>query len=257
MKSKLLTDVELRARWSPNRAPVYYVEEGTILTPSAQDFIREHHITLQTVSHQEASRTMTVVPIPMADGGARFVDARTGAPMKEKPETMTHLRGNLLVPKTHPQIEFRGKLDSLMGLILEIQCTAEEAQEPQIAADLEELLGYVREILAAEVKDEPLREISLLGLDSEQIRYRSQHVKETFGIDHPVPNHRMGRLCVALNYLRTQVRETELAAARAFWEQGGGCRRADIVEGLNRLSSCVYIIFCRKLSSRSGGGHGK
>ena len=257
MKSKLLTDVELRARWSPNRASVYYVEEGTILTPSAQDFIRENHITLQTISHRETSEAMTVIPTTAADSGARFVDACTGAPMKEKPETMTHLRGNLLVSKTHPQIEFRGKLDSLMGLILEVQCTAEEAREPRIAADLEELLGCVREILAAEVKDEPLREISLLGLNSEQIRYRSQHVKETFGIDHPVPSHRMGRLCVALNYLRTQVRETELAAIRAFWEKGGGCRRADIVERLNRLSSCVYIIFCRTLSGRSGGGHGK
>lgn len=32
---------------------------------------------------------------------------------------MTHLRGNLLVLKTHSQIEFREKLDSLMAEIME------------------------------------------------------------------------------------------------------------------------------------------
>ena len=44
--------------------------------------------------------------------------------MEEKPEEMTHLRGNRLVPKTHPRIRFRGQLDSLMAQVLELQCRA-------------------------------------------------------------------------------------------------------------------------------------
>ena len=118
-------------------------------------------------------------------------------------------------------------------------------EEPRIAEDLEDVLGCVRAILGAEVKDEPLAPGPLLGMDSAQLRYCSHHVKETLGIDHPIPNYRMGRLCVALNRLRTQVRETELSAARAF----PGGERQDIIEALNRLSSCVYILFCRKLSA--------
>ena len=40
-----------------------------------------------------------------------------------------------------------------------------------------------------------------------------------------------------LNRLRTQIRETELAAAAAF-----GRDREDILRALNRLSSLVYIL---------------
>ena len=45
----------------------------------------------------------------------------------------------------------------------------------------------------------------------------------------------------------TVERALELAAAKAFC-QGGTFTRVDIIEGLNRMSSCVYIILCRKLS---------
>ena len=115
-----------------------------------------------------------------------------------------------------------------------------------LVEELEELLGYVRRILGAEVKEVPLEEIRLLGLDSAGLRYTSHHVKEEIGIDHPVPNCGMGRICVLLNRLRTQVRACELSAVTAFMREDGTCGRKDIVEALNRLSSCVYILFCRK-----------
>ena len=124
-----------------------------------------------------------------------------------------------------------------------------------MVADLEELLGFIRQILGAEVKDQPLEESTLLGLDSEQIRQVSHHVKEHLGIDHPIPSYQMGRLCVALNRLRTQVREVELSGARAFAREDGSCGRVDLIQGLNRLSSCVYILFCRKLSGYYNRGN--
>jgi len=40
------------------------------------------------------------------------------------------------------------------------------------------------------------------------------------------------------------VRAAELAAARAFYE-GKKCTRVDIVETMNRLSSCIYIMYCK------------
>lgn len=245
MSTKLLTDMELRARWSPGREPVYVVDEGTILTPSAKDFIREHGITLRYDS--PAPKTMTRTPIPVSQGKARFVEAATGKELDHKPEEMTHLRGNLLVPKTHPQIEFRGRLDSLMAQLMGVELVASE-EEPAMVEDLEELMGFIRQILGAEVKDQPLEETKLLGLNSDQIRQVSHHIKENFGMDHPIPSYQMGRLCVALNRLRTQVREVELSGARAFAQEDGSYGRIDLIQGLNRLSSCVYILFCRKLS---------
>lgn len=253
MKRKLLTDVELRARWSRDRQSVCRVEEGTILTPAARDFLREHNIALRFITAEDAPAVMTATAIPTQGGNTFYIDAATGARLDRKPEDMTHLRGNLLVPKTHPRIGLRGRLDSLMACLLEVQMVAQEENQPEIVRDLEQVMGYVRNILGSEVKDEPLEEIALLGMDSARLRYASHHVKETLGIDHPVPSYRMGRMCVSLNRLRTQVREVELAAVRAFHGEGG-CTRPDIVEGLNRLSSCVYIIFCRTLSGYYDGG---
>jgi ethanolamine utilization cobalamin adenosyltransferase len=68
----------------------------------------------------------------------------------------------------------------------------------------------------------------------------------------------MGALSVRLNSLRTITRETELAAVTAFkgerdpgssgqncpWQD---CKRPDIVEALNRLSSLFYILMFKYL----------
>ena len=86
--------------------------------------------------------------------------------------------------------------------------------------------------------------MNLLGMDSAQIRRVSHNVKEHIGINHPIPTYKMGKLCAGLNELRTQVRETELYAVNAFESESPDARN-DIIEGLNRLSSCVYILFCR------------
>ena len=244
MKTKVLSDVELRARWTRSPDLRCEVEEGTILTPAAKDFAREHQIEITFRPSRPVCQVMPRTPIPVKNGKARYVNALTGEELLEKPEDWTHLSGNRLVPKQHPRIAFRGQLDALMAEIMVVQTEAEE--DPRLVEELEELLGYVRRILGAEVKEVPLEEIRLLGLDSAGLRYTSHHVKEEIGIDHPVPNCGMGRICVLLNRLRTQVRACELSAVTAFMREDGTCSRKDIVEALNRLSSCVYILFCRK-----------
>lgn len=239
---KILTEADLRSHWFRSRGKPYVVEEGTYVTPAAWEFLKEHGMSLQTAS--PSSSSMPVSPIPTVDGKARYVDAATGAALNEKPEHMTHLHGNVLVPKTHPRIALRGKLDSLMAQVMEVQLIAAESGKQAVADALDEVLRFLRLTLAAEVKEEPLQPMQLLGMDSWQLRDVSHHVQKHIGIPHPVPDYRMGRLCVALNRLRTQVREVELCAAHAFFV-GETNTRPDLIEGLNRLSSCIYIIFCR------------
>ena len=246
MKRKILTDTELRARWKGEA--IWCVEPETILTPAAQDFLREHQVELCCEAPAGPYGKMTVEQISAADGAGKYRDALTGETLTEKGEHMTHLRANLLVPKTHPRIAFRGKLDCLMAQLIGVQLVAAEEGKEALAEDLEELLSHLRQILAAEVKEQPLQKMRLLGMDSEEIRRVSHHVKECIGIDHPIPSYKMGRTCSALNRLRTQVRETELAAAVAFSKEDGSCSRTDILQALNRLSSCVYILFCRNLA---------
>ena len=201
-------------------------------------------------SADEHYTAMPMTAVPQGpDHKPQYVNGETGEVLSVKPENMTHLHGNVLVPKTHPQIAFRGMLDSLEAKIMSLLVTASENGLHRLTDALDEVLAYVRQILSAEVLDKELGEIHLLGLDSAGLRYESHHIKEIYGIPHPMPEYRMGRICIGLNELRTFVRETELAAARAF-QSGDTCTRPDIAEAMNRLSSVIYILFCRQLTGR-------
>ena len=273
MGRKVLTDIELRAHYADMPEHVLKVTPDTFVTPAAKDFLKEKGITLEVTAEgsavsaplpESASRfpaavlntysQMTVSPIASKGTPGRYVNYQTGRPLNEKPEDMTHLRGNQLVSKNHPRIAFRGKIDTLMAIILKAQVTAEKENRGPVCSALEELLDFVRQILACEVKDEPMKPMCLFGMNSEELREASHHVRESCGIDHPIPDHTMGALAMELNYLRTQVRETELAAMRAFTDMSGNCLRPDIIEALNRLSSGVYIVFLRTLSGYYGEG---
>ena len=145
---------------------------------------------------------------------------------------MTQLTGNLLVPKTHPRIVFRGKLDSLeAALLLEARALPEQAKA------LEEILGCVRKLLRCEVLEEPFVPETLCGLTQSEQRLRSQNPQKYYGCPHFMPEPHDSPAILRLNRLRTQIRETELAAAAAI-----GRDREDILRALNRLSSLVYIL---------------
>lgn len=230
---KILTESELRARCLCSEGGSYTVDADTFVTPLAREYLQEHGIALQL---RQPAAVMPQTPL-------------AGGP---KPEEMTHLCGTVLVPKTHPRIRLRGRLDSLEAEILELQLTASESGEPELTGSLGELLEAVRQVLGCEVKEQPLPDQTLLGLSPDELRRVSHNVRQEFGFGHPVPNWQMGRLCVQLNRLRTTVREVELVAAGAFGDAEGRCSRLDILQALNRLSSAVYILFCRQLAKREG-----
>lgn len=178
-----------------------------------------------------------------------FIDAVTGCGYRAKPEHMTHLRGNQLVDKTHPRIAFRGKLDSIQAAILKVETKLLEDGQMDMLGDLDEILQCLRRILASEVKEEPMEHTEILSMSAERLRYMSHHVREELGISHPIPDYHMGATALELNYIRTQIREIELAFVQTIaryqkteeWQN-------HIIQVLNRLSSAVYIIFCRHLA---------
>ena len=270
---QVLTDIQLRAGWFKNRQDTWRVKCGTMLTPAARDFIKEHGITIvyeedapgcrqpladsekrtagfgsQPVSALRRSG-MPVQKLPQDSAGKPVYVDEAGRQLSEKPENMTHLHGNVLVPKSHPQIAFRGMLDSLEARIIAIQTMAAGDGLSQLTSGLGEVLDFVRSILSAEVRETPLADICLLGMDSEGLRYESHHIQEIYGIPHPMPDYHMGRICVALNELRTLAREAELSAVHAFGD-GESCTRPDIIEAMNRLSSVIYILLCRQLTGK-------
>lgn len=198
---------------------VFFLAEGDTLTSSARDFLTEERIPI----------------VPAAQAKITRYRGLDGCYYEEKPEHMTQLTGEVLVPKTHPRIRFRGSLDSLESRILLLAL-----EEPELQAQCGELLDFVRQILKCEVLEEPFRVDRLLGMTLDQVRTYSQLPQQYLGIPHFMPGPRHGLRVARLNGLRTQVRQTELEAARAFPEG-----REDIIRGLNRLSSAVYILMLK------------
>lgn len=244
MKGELITDSILRSRWGYKEDCPVYLEEDDILTPLAKEFIKEHKITIVRSSKRGS---MTRTQVPKRDGRPVFVELSTGKEMTEKPEELTHLRGNILIAKTDKRIEFRGKLDSLLAEILLTENYLYKNKELSILKDLEEIYMLITYILAAEVKDEALPPQRIMGMDYDEIRKASHDIKGSLGIDHPIPSYTMDEGALRLNALRTKVREAELSAAAAF-DDHGICTRKDLILALNRLSSSIYILFCRKIA---------
>ena len=233
---KYITEAALRAALRAEAPACYQVPQGQRLTPAAREYLQ--------------SRKIRIVPPGSTKPGAKFVDAETGAAYSEKPEHMTHLNGNVLAPKSHPRIAFRGRLDSLQSTILLVQCALDGHGYDRLLADLEDLLRALRMMMRCDVLDEELPGGSLIGLSHPQLREQSHDPQRFFGVRAmTLPHYTMGRELAMLNRLRTAVRETELAAVEAFLEDGR-CTRSDLVEELNRMSSALHIMMCRWIAGQ-------
>lgn len=235
----VLTEADLRTEKVSESTKEYHVKEGTFVTPAAFEYLQDRNIRL--VYDLISPSLMT--HYEMKERGAyTYMDAESGDRYGEKPENMTHLRSNLLIPKTHSRVALRGKLDTLQAQVLFLQKHCKK--ERLLCEDLENVLTFLRAILRAEVMDEPMAELTLFGYNQSELRKISHQVKAVFGIEHPVPDSSMSETALLLNLLRTQVREAELTAVHAFPNED----TFKIVQNMNRLSSGIYILFCRTLS---------
>ena len=163
-----------------------------------------------------------------------------------KPEHKTSLSGGAMVNKTDSRMEFRGRLDSLCAMVVELQILGERQGAASLVEELEEVGAKLYDVLSCEVTGKECGELFLWGMGGDEIRERSHHPERYFGIGHIRPHYTMGVVAAGLNALRTQVREAELSACRAFAKAPNGEDekegRTDIIKVLNRLSSAVYIL---------------
>ena len=202
---------------------VFYLGKGDQLTSDARDWLTRERI--EIVPADRAKPQTWKLP----DGGQ----------LAEKPEDMTHLNGDTLVPKTHPRIIFRGKVDRLEAEVLLCQL-----KMPHLQGKLQEILDLSRMLLRCEVMEESLEEKPLCGMDADQIRHRSHFPQQYYHQPHFMPEVTDGECILHLNKLRTLVRETELAA------NGALPHRQDILKALNRLSSMVYILMIEEKAKK-------
>lgn len=200
---------------------VIYLRKEDRLTSSARDYLTRERI--EVLSPELAKPERYRLP--------------NGAYLEEKPEHMTHLRGDLLVFKTHPVIRFRGKLDTLQAELI-----LGQLEVPGEAKRLGEILDFSRQLIRCDVMQEPVSAEKLCGLTEQELRHRSHFPQEYYGKPHFMPEASDGTVIARLNRLRSFAREAELAAAAAFTDPEGNCIRPDILRALNRMSSMLYIM---------------
>ena len=212
---------------------VFYLASGDCLTPGARDFLTRERIPIVSASEAkpEAYR--------LAGGG--FV--------REKPEYMTHLNGDVLVDKTHPRIGFRGAMDTLQAEMILCQLTLPK----NMAQQLGQLLEHTRKLLSCEVLEQPVPEAKLLGLTEQELRSRSHRPQDYYGQPHFMPRAEDGEAMARLNRCRCAARQAELAACHAFKTETGTAR-PDLIQNLNRISSAIYLLM---IQLKADAGKGK
>lgn len=206
---------------------VFFLGKGDTLTPGARDFLSRERIEI----------------LPGEQAKIQEYRLLNGAVLTEKPEHMTHLYGNVLAPKTHPRIAFRGAIDSLEGemVLCQLKC-------PGWRQELGEILALARMLIRCEVMDEPVPDGKLCGLTEAQQRKHSHRPQDFYGQAHFMPEYTDGETVLLLNKCRCAARNAELAAARAFIQDDGTAQRQDILKALNRMSSMLYILMIREKS---------
>ena len=254
----LLTESQLRFELKSTDLDAmkeFWVENGTVVTPAARDFLREHRIALcygevptnktehSSVSCQDSS--CNVDHREEKDAGADlqvFVPAQGDKAIAEingEPEQKN---------KTLPMLRLHSKLESLEARMLEVQLTFQKQGALQAVEQLGSTLEYTREIVRCLVQRKELEDPTLFGMNSEEISLRSQNPQQYYGIPHFSVRLEHGEGVVLLNTLRAQARETELDAYEIFQDDCGAEQREDILRGLNRLASFFYVMMFQMLT---------
>ena len=208
---------------------VFYLAKGDQLTSGARDFLSRERI--------------EILPAELAR--AESYRLLNGASLEEKPEHMTHLDAQILVPKNHPRILFRGKMDTLEAELILCQLAAE-----RLAAPVGEILALARRLIRCDVLNEPVPEGKLCGLTGDEQRRRSHFPQDYYGQPHFMPGVEDGDVIARLNRARCAAREAELAGVTAFCDREGNPTRPDILRSLNRMSSMLYLLMIQEKSKK-------
>lgn len=150
---------------------------------------------------------------------------------------------NEVVNKSHPEIEFRGCLDTLDATIVLTSIIALEEGDSLLSERMWEVQDYVRGITRSHACIRPLLNEKLFGYTMEELHDMSHNPKG----GHLFVTRGTIKLMAYVNMVRVQVRTAERAAARAFDDD-----RVDIIQALNALSSAIYVLMCWMNNASSG-----
>ena len=233
-----LTEDDVRAR-CPNPGCSLTLAGNERLTPSAAEFATRMRV---TISQEGAASPAPAAVPPRSESGLPC------AASAERREGMTCLDAATVVPKSHPRIMLRGKLDTLLAatVLAQTQFDPKNTLSPYLKECLADVAGWVMHVLSAEVSGNACAPSSMGGMDELALHAVSRDPKKYLGLDPFMPNAAMGTNAALCNWLRALARETEVTAVRS------GLEREDIAASLNRLSSAVYVLVLLTLAAENG-----
>lgn len=265
MTDKFLTEKELRENFSLAWGTEIHLPFNTKLTPSASQYLTDRKIRVKFIDEHgevfikdniksDKSTAKKVHPLTTSDQkGEELHCSLCNNKIENKSDVLTWLDSNNLVPKNHPRIAFRGKLDNMISYCVLVQNEFQNFSGPDIIKKyLSDLRSYMGSILRAEVKDEKINNLFMGEFDADAIHKMSHNPLKYLGYDHIVPELNHGKWIALLNYLRAIVREAEVYAANLYIDPALRVTRPDILNSLNRLSSAIYVLMIMVLITEKG-----
>jgi len=261
-----ITETSLRAEHGLAHGSEVHLPAGVRLTQSASQLLAERKIRIKYIgddgrvflpdeAEAGVNQKASVHPLTSANKRPGNLCSVCHSQVEKKTELLTLLDGERLVPKTHPRIALRGKLDTLISQAVWVQTQFAVSFEkyPVLRHALADLRSFMGNLLRSEVTGEPQEEISMGDLADETIHRISHNPLKYLGHDHIVPELKHGANVSLLNVLRAMAREAELEACRTFQTDSFDLTRPDIVQGLNRLSSAIYVLMLMTLVVETTG----
>jgi len=261
-----ITELQLRERFGLGHGTEIHLPADAKLTPAARTLLRERRIQIKYADEAgrvfldvfpdalpdaapgaPASERQRVHPLTGSAGQHEGVCLMCGLPLRKKPDTLTHLDTRRLVAKNDPRLKLRGKLDSAIAHAVLVQAEFEAEFEtagrlPPLALWLADIRSALGNALKAEVAGTDMPPVAMGDMDEETIHALSHNPLKYLGHDHLLPEAGQGARVARLNLLRAQIREAELYAADVYIARDFTVTRPDIMQGLNRLSSAVYVL---------------
>lgn len=254
----VLSEEILKVKYRKEAFSTLEIEKGTLLTPSAKQFIADKGIELIIV--EEGRKIVDKMQVDQNLNSSvennenqnnvfekyKYIGIN-GEIYLEKPDYMTQIEGNTLILKNNKKIIFRAKVETFLS---ELLFTAKDLEislgNEKLISDMESLIKFVNNILISEALDKTLENQTLLdGKTLDMIQDIARNPKESLGRAHLLELTLKNDILIhKLNRLRAFARELETYAVDYFIQENRVFRK-DLLQAFNVLSSAIYIIMLK------------
>lgn len=253
---RYITEDEVRRRFADGNATP---AENERLTPAAAELLRTLQSSLPKACapHPVSFQPASSIPVPGPEAGAqtqgKTAQAQGSAALAQEACVCkpcigrTHLDAENQVHKSHPRIELRGRMDTLIAaaVVVQTQFDPKNRLPETLKTGLADMKNWLWQMLCSEVSGQPLPALTVCGMTAQVLHSVCLDPMAHIGQGHVVPDAGLGPNVALLNWFRAQVRELEVLLAKTG-------ERDDLLEAANRLSTAAYVLMLLTVMAEQG-----